>query len=291
MRVRKSPASAGDAPGRGRPIKEIDVANRTCEVEGCDKPGVRRGWCFAHYARWRKYGDPLADRRPKRGTCSIEGCDKICHARGWCGTHYQQWLTHGDPLADNRPQKGICSIAACGQPRLARGWCEKHYRKWKRYGDPLHEPQDLRARLLSSIEERGPGECWPWTGTLTPMGYGRLSVNDAPVSAHRMAYEVFTGPIPADRTIDHLCHKHDECEGGKSCPHRRCCNPAHLGIAPMVANVMRGNNPFAKNARKTHCPRGHPYDEANTVIESGKRVCRACKIEKLRKYRQCQKAA
>ena len=28
--------------------------------------------------------------------------------------------------------------------------------------------------------------------------------------------------------------------------------------------------------RKTHCPQGHPYDEANTARRSGGRFCRAC---------------
>lgn len=34
-----------------------------CAVDGCDKPAVNRhGWCNAHYLRWRRYGDPLAQR-------------------------------------------------------------------------------------------------------------------------------------------------------------------------------------------------------------------------------------
>jgi hypothetical protein len=35
------------------------------------------------------------------------------------------------------------------------------------------------------------------------------------------------------------------------------------------------------NGLRTHCPRGHPYDEANTcVLTRGGRVCRACAREK-----------
>jgi hypothetical protein len=32
-------------------------------------------------------------------------------------------------------------------------------------------------------------------------------------------------------------------------------------------------------ARKTHCPKNHPYDADNTYVtpSSGKRVCRTCK--------------
>ncbi len=32
----------------------------TCQIEGCNRPIVnKRGWCGRHYARWRRYGDPL----------------------------------------------------------------------------------------------------------------------------------------------------------------------------------------------------------------------------------------
>jgi len=30
------------------------------------------------------------------------------------------------------------------------------------------------------------------------------------------------------------------------------------------------------HTRKTHCPKGHPYDEANTYRAAGRRYCRAC---------------
>lgn len=33
---------------------------RVCAIEGCDKPVFCRKWCGAHYARWRRHGDPLS---------------------------------------------------------------------------------------------------------------------------------------------------------------------------------------------------------------------------------------
>jgi hypothetical protein len=34
----------------------------------------------------------------------------------------------------------------------------------------------------------------------------------------------------------------------------------------------------SRNARKTHCAKGHPYDQANTYIDGlGRRVCRQCR--------------
>lgn len=42
----------------------------------------------------------------------------------------------------------------------------------------------------------------------------------------------------------------------------------------------------------THCLKGHPFDEANTLIErkTGKRMCRACRKEVKRRYRERQAA-
>ncbi|TGP24699.1 hypothetical protein EN827_30835 [Mesorhizobium sp. M1D.F.Ca.ET.184.01.1.1] len=36
----------------------------TCAIDGCAKPARGRGWCLAHYGRWRRNGDPLAGRTP-----------------------------------------------------------------------------------------------------------------------------------------------------------------------------------------------------------------------------------
>jgi transcriptional regulator with XRE-family HTH domain len=36
---------------------------RGCAIPDCPAPHTARGWCWRHYQRWRKYGDPLAWRR------------------------------------------------------------------------------------------------------------------------------------------------------------------------------------------------------------------------------------
>jgi len=38
------------------------VAERTCSIDGCDRPARARGWCKAHWQRWSRHGDPLAGR-------------------------------------------------------------------------------------------------------------------------------------------------------------------------------------------------------------------------------------
>jgi len=54
------------------------------------------------------------------------------------------------------------------------------------------------------------------------------------------------------------------------------------------------NHGTQRNIRKTHCPYGHPYDEANTSYESkGNRKCRTCRRdrERLRRARIKESAA
>lgn len=75
---------------------------RTCSVEGCERDAKTRGWCHAHYHRWRSHGDVRADV-PLRATgpCEVEGCDRQRYARGYCGTHYKRLVLTGDVRADD----------------------------------------------------------------------------------------------------------------------------------------------------------------------------------------------
>lgn len=74
------------------------MANRTCSLDGCDRPHAALGFCSMHVQRWRKHGDPgPADPIRKRGRkCSIPGCDRKHNARGLCNQHYERWRITGD---------------------------------------------------------------------------------------------------------------------------------------------------------------------------------------------------
>lgn len=101
-------------------------------------------------------------------------------------------------------------------------------------------------------------------GDVALHGYARLCWNAKKVYAHRIAYQLLVGPIPEGMQLDHLCRN------------RRCVNPDHLEPVTHAENVRRGLSGAYLRAR-THCPKGHPYDQANTYVSnSGSRNCRAC---------------
>lgn len=168
-----------------------------------------------------------------------------------------------------------CSISDCGKPVKARGWCSKHYDRWLTRGttaDPRLSPEDrfwLRVERDGPIPEHRPnlGHCWLWTGARNDLGYGRFYVGPGELTqAHRFAYELLVGPLPNGLVPDHLCRVPP------------CVRPSHLEVVTSRENTVRGNGWGGVNARKTHCPRGHAYDEANTYRNPrGARECRACK--------------
>ena len=124
--------------------------------------------------------------------------------------------------------------------------------------------EEEASRFWEKVNKESGGGCWSWTGYLN-FGYGRFRLQGKHWRAHRLAYSITVGRIPDGKVTDHLCRN------------RSCVNPEHLEIVDSRTNTLRGESPIAKQARQTHCKRGHELSEGNLYpTKTGYRMCRAC---------------
>jgi hypothetical protein len=123
------------------------------------------------------------------------------------------------------------------------------------------------ARLEAQFTRGGDDECWLWQGCMNPVtGYGKFRLNGRGTSAHRAAYLLLVGPVPADL-----------------CRNRRCVNPAHLEPVTTRENGVRGRAARMGATR----PCGHPR-EMDEEFRSGD--CPDCARARAAKRRAALKA-
>ena len=87
-----------------------------------------------------------------------------------------------------------------------------------------------KARFLAMFDKNGPTQphmqtpCWVWLGAKSGGGYGNFKIRCKSFRAHRVAFRIATGPIPAGLDVLHRCDNPP------------CCNPEHLWLGTDVDN-------------------------------------------------------
>src|SRR5687767_10789272 len=99
----------------------------------------------------------------------------------------------------------------------------------------------VQERIVAKVSVNQQSGCWVWTGSMYRSGYAqiRMGGRGGPLRrAHRVAFEIFRGPIPDGLELDHLCRV------------KACVNPWHLEPVTHAENMLRGDGWGSQNASK-----------------------------------------
>ncbi len=179
-----------------------------------------------------------------------------------------------------------CAVLNCGRMTSAKGFCNRHYKLMRyriRSGSPLGPDVTIprpteEERFWRRVRIRDDG-CWEWTASRSKDGYGQFYRDgNLRIYAHVYSYTHYVGPVPDGHELDHKCR------------FRACCNPIHLEPVTHRVNCLRGESPFAKKARQTHCKNGHEFTRDNTIVTIKRgnptRECLACSRKWHREYKR-----
>jgi len=155
----------------------------------------------------------------------------------------------GDPNAQNHHNDYV------NQTTNVTFLCFKHHREAHKNEDPNKPaqpkiewtPDPRRRPVLERIADKSivaDDGCFLWQGYIEH-GHGKISDGGKMNWIHRLAWELFNGPIPADKWVLHKC-----------VGHANCWNPNHLYLGDSLQNNKdrceqgrNGNINGAKNGR------------------------------------------
>lgn len=121
-----------------------------------------------------------------------------------------------------------------------------------RSGRELRRP-DPHEIVLFWAQVRRTSRCWLWLGGPDPstLAYGQLRLNGRVQLAHRVAFAIEQGVVPAGAVVMH------------SCDNPRCVRPSHLTCGSQRENVLQSH----ARGRAASLPKGELNPAAKLTSE------------------------
>lgn len=94
------------------------------------------------------------------------------------------------------------------------------------------QPKTIEERFWKKVLKTKKNKCWEWSGALDGGGYGSFRIGSMldgtrkKVRAHRVAWELTNGPVPAGYCVLHRCDN------------PKCVRPDHLFLGTQRDNVL-----------------------------------------------------
>jgi predicted nucleic acid-binding Zn ribbon protein len=229
--------------------------HKTCIVDSCDRPAKLRGWCSAHYQRWRKTGHPQRKcqgcgellssstaffcgpecklRRPTQPPCGFDGCEKDSTVTtDLCAGHSRQLREAGElrPFKFQRPSPGgkcvVCDAQIPSEQRriTCSAACRQIHHKSKRNGTRATGLNCVGCGGAVSLTERRADGKLPrsdtrWCRDCYDNQSIRRRVYRYGVSPERFAEAQLMGCEICGRSDStlHIDHDHNCCSGEYTC--------------------------------------------------------------------------
>lgn len=156
------------------------------------------------------------------------------------------------------------------------GWCQTHYHRWWRTGDPLGLKQPLHAKGSDAVTWQGDNITYRTAHTRLTRSRGKASQHNCQHCGNQAYQWAYDKQDPDE--------KRGTIRGWGDADHEVVYSAKLEHYVPLCRSCHRSFDHPRK--RKTHCHKGHPFDERNTYIRAdGERNCRRCAADRAARKR------
>jgi hypothetical protein len=142
-------------------------------------------------------------------------------------------------------------------------------------------PMSAWERFLSYISPEPNSGCWLWMAGCSSEGHGSFQYEDGKSrGAHKIAYELMRGPVPAGKELHHNCEV------------KSCVNPDHMVPLTRREHLVWHQNRSPRKIDNTlgvlasiehfklipNCKWGHPKAVYNKRNRDGTTYCAKCRM-------------